>query len=68
MHMKPAKQENLAADYEGVVDRKNDIIYHDRTEFDENIAILMSDLVALVKTLIKLAEERVQTRRNCKRF
>ena len=58
INLHPAKQENLPADYDGVVDRKNDIIYHDRTEFDENIAILMSDLVALVNTLIKLAEEK----------
>ena len=58
INLHPAKQENLPADYDGVVDRKNDIIYHDRTEFDENIAILMSDLVALVNTLIKLAKEK----------
>ena len=58
INLHPAKQENLPADYDGVVDRKNDIIYHDRTEFDENIAILMSYLVALVNTLIKLAEEK----------
>ena len=37
---------------------KNDIIYHDRTEFDENIAILMSDFVTLVNSLIKLAKEK----------
>ena len=39
------------------VDRKNDIIYHDRTEFDENIAVLISDLVTLAKSLIKVVEE-----------
>ena len=42
----------------GVVDRKNDIIYHDRTEFDENIAVLMSDLVTLANSLINLAEKK----------
>jgi NTE family protein len=57
INLHPAKQEYLPSDYDGVVDRKNDIIYHDRTEFDENIAVLMSDLVTLAKSLIKLAEE-----------
>src|SRR4249920_3110539 len=57
INLHPAKQEYLPSDYDGVVDRKNDIIYHDRTEFDENIAVLMSDLVTLAKSLIKVAEE-----------
>lgn len=58
INLHPAKQEHLPADYDSVVDRKNDIIYHDRTEFDENIAVLMSDLVTLANSLIKLAEEK----------
>lgn len=57
INLHPAKQEYLPTDYDSVVDRKNDIIYHDRTEFDENIAVLMSDLVTLANCLIKLAEE-----------
>lgn len=58
INLHPAKQDNLPADYDSVIDRKNDIIYHDRTEFDENIAVLMSDLATLANSLIKLAEER----------
>ena len=58
INLHPARQEYLPTDYDGVVDRKNDIIYHDRTEFDENIAILMSDFVTLVNSLIKLAKEK----------
>lgn len=57
INLHPAKQEYLPTDYDSVVDRKNDIIYHDRTEFDENIAVLMSDLVTLANSLIKLAKE-----------
>ena len=44
-------------DYDSVVDRKNDIIYHDRTEFDEFVAAIVSDYALLAKSLIKLAEE-----------
>jgi predicted acylesterase/phospholipase RssA/vacuolar-type H+-ATPase subunit H len=58
VNLHPAKQEYLPTDFDGVVDRKNDIIYHARTEFDENIAVLMSDLVTLVNSLIKLAKEK----------
>jgi len=57
INLHPAKQDYLPSDYDGVVDRKNDIIFHDRTEFDENVAVLLSDFIRLAKTLIKLAEE-----------
>jgi NTE family protein len=56
INLHPAKQDYLPSDYDGVVDRKNDIIFHDRTEFDENVAVLISDFIRLAKTLIKLAE------------
>jgi hypothetical protein len=57
INLHPAKQEYLPSDYDRVVDRKNDIIYHDRTEFDEFVAVLVSDYAILAKSLIKLAEE-----------
>ena len=57
INLHPAKQEYLPTDYDGVVDRKNDIIYHDRTLFDENIAILLSDFASFAGSLIKLAEK-----------
>ncbi len=58
INLHPAKQEYLPTDYDGVVDRKNDIIYHDRTLFDENVAILLSDFATFAKSLMKLAEEK----------
>lgn len=62
INLHPAKQEYLPTDYDGVVDRKNDIIYHDRTLFDENIAILLSDFASFAKSLIKLAEQKGATK------
>ena len=62
INLHPAKQKYLPSDYDSVVDRKNDIIFHDKTEFDENIAVLMSDLVTLINSLIKLAEEKGASR------
>jgi predicted acylesterase/phospholipase RssA len=58
INLHPAKQDYLPTDYDGVIDRKNDIIFHDRTLFDENIAILLSDFAKLVNSLTKLAEEK----------
>jgi hypothetical protein len=58
INLHPAKQEYLPTDYDGVVDRKNDIIYHDRTEFDEFVAAIISDYALLTKSLIKLAKEK----------
>jgi NTE family protein len=57
INLHPAKQKNLPSDYDAVVDRKNDIIYHDRTEFDEYVAVLVSDYTKLAESLIKLAED-----------
>ena len=57
INLHPSKQDYLPSDYDGVVDRKNDIIFHDRTRFDENMAVLVSDFIRLAKSLIKLAEE-----------
>jgi hypothetical protein len=36
---------------------KNDIILHDRTKFDENVAVVLSDYMTLAQSLLKLAEE-----------
>ena len=58
INLHPAKQDYLPSDFDGVVDRKNDIIFHDRTEFDENVAVLVSDFIRLAKSLIRLAEEK----------
>src|SRR5438094_10223019 len=41
INLHPTKQEYLPSDSDGVVDRKNDIIDPDGTEFDEFIAFLI---------------------------
>ncbi|HTH23037.1 MAG TPA: patatin-like phospholipase family protein [Nitrososphaeraceae archaeon] len=57
INLHPDRQDYLPSDYDGVVDRKNDILFHDRTRYDENVAVLVSDFIRLAKTFIKLAEE-----------
>jgi NTE family protein len=57
INVHPIKQEYLPANYDGVVDRKNDLTYHDRTLFDERMAIMITDYVNIINNLIKLAED-----------
>jgi NTE family protein len=57
INVHPIKQEYLPANYDGVVDRKNDLTYHDRTWFDERMAIMVTDYVNIIKKLIKLADD-----------
>ena len=45
----PSKQEYLPFDYDGVIDRKNEFIFHDRTKFDENVAVVLSDYIQIWK-------------------
>ena len=53
----PIKQDSLPSDYDALVDRKNDLTYHDRTLFDERMATMITDYVNIVNSLIKLAED-----------
>jgi len=55
VNLHPIEQDYIPTDYDGVVDRKNDIIYHERTEFDEFVAGMFSEYQELAKSLTSLA-------------
>ena len=57
VNVHPIKQDSLPVDYDGLVARKNDLTYHDRTLFDEQMALMITDYVRIVKSFIKLAED-----------
>ena len=57
VNVHPIKQDPLPVDYDALVDRKNDLTYHDRTLFDERMALIITDYVNIANSLIKLAEE-----------
>ncbi|MGH9977687.1 MAG: patatin-like phospholipase family protein [Nitrososphaeraceae archaeon] len=57
VNVHPIKQDSLPVDYDALVDRKNDLTYHDRTLFDERMAIMITDYVNIVNSLIKLVED-----------
>ena len=57
VNVHPIRQDSLPADHDALVDRKNDLTYHDRTLFDERMALMMTDYVKIANSLIKLAED-----------
>jgi len=57
VNVHPMKQDTIPTNYDGAMDRKNDLTYHDRTLFDERMAIMITDYVNIIKNLIKLAKD-----------
>jgi len=57
INVHPIKQEHLPDNYDRVVDRKNDLTYHDRTLFDERMSLMITDYVNIINKLIKLAND-----------
>ena len=57
INVHPTKQTQIPTDHDGVVDRKNDITFSDRSHRDEEVLLLVSDYVDLVRDLIKIAKE-----------
>lgn len=57
INVHPTKQTEIPTDRDGVVNRNNDIRFSDRTHRDEEILLLVSDYIDLVKDLIRKAKE-----------
>jgi NTE family protein len=48
----PAEENSIPQDRDGQLDRKNDILFHDKTEYDEKVAELVDDYITLSRKLI----------------
>jgi hypothetical protein len=57
VNVHPVKQDTIPQDRDGVVNRKEDITYSDRTEREEQALLLVSDFVDLARELMKIAKE-----------
>ncbi len=53
----PTKQDTIPWDRDGVVNRREDITYSDRTYSDQQALLLVSDYVDLARELIKIAKD-----------
>lgn len=56
----PTMEENIPSDHDGQIDRKNDILYHDKTEYDQKVAVLVSGYIDLVKIIRELAIKHIK--------
>jgi NTE family protein len=57
INVHPTRQTEIPTDHDGVVDRKNDITFSDRSHRDEEVLLLVSDYIDLVRDLIRIAKE-----------
>lgn len=48
----PNKEKDIPQDRDGQLDRKNDVLFHDKTEYDEKVAELVDDYITLARKLI----------------
>ena len=53
----PTKQDTIPWDRDGVVNRREDITYSDRTYREQEVLLLVSDYVDLARELIKIAKD-----------
>ncbi|MGA7603623.1 MAG: hypothetical protein WCE33_11145, partial [Nitrososphaeraceae archaeon] len=56
INVHPTRQEDIPMDHDGVLNRSNDIAFSDRSHRDEEILLLISDYVELVRELIRIAK------------
>jgi NTE family protein len=54
----PAIEKNVPIDHDGVKDRKNDITHSDQTEYDQKVALFVSDYYDLANELLDLAKRK----------
>jgi NTE family protein len=55
----PTKQNNIPVDHDGVVDRNFELLFCDKTPYDEKVADIVSDYTNFVSKLGKLAGEAI---------
>jgi NTE family protein len=62
----PKREEQIPIDHDGQIDRQNDILYHNKTEYDEKVAIFITDYIDLVKKIREIALENIDENKKAK--
>jgi NTE family protein len=57
INVHPTRQAEIPTDHDGVVSRNNDITFSDRSHREQEVLLLISDYVDLVKDLMKIAKD-----------
>jgi NTE family protein len=58
----------VSQDHDGQLDRKNDILFHDKTEYDQKVAELVNDYIELARELIRYVPRDSQTQTRLRHF
>ena len=54
----PTLEKEIPEDADKIVDREFDILFHDKTKYDEKVGRIISDYVSIANKLIQLAKEK----------
>ena len=57
----PSKEKEIPNDHDKVLDRKNDITYQNKTDYDQKVAIIVSDYIDLVEKIGDIAVEAINS-------
>ena len=57
----PSKEEKIPIDHDKVLDRKNDITYQNKTNYDRKVAVFVSDYIDLVEKIGDIAVEAINS-------
>ncbi|MDQ4013804.1 MAG: patatin-like phospholipase family protein [Thermoproteota archaeon] len=57
----PSKEEEIPIDHDKVLDRKNDITYQNKTDYDQKVAVFVSDYIDLVEKIGDIAVEAINS-------
>lgn len=57
INVHPTRQTEIPTDHDGVLNRNNDIVFSDRSHRDEEVLLLVSDYIDLVRDVIRIAKE-----------
>jgi NTE family protein len=57
----PSKEEEIPNDHDRVLDRKNDITYQNKTDYDQKVAVFVSDYIDLVEKIGDIAVEAINS-------
>jgi predicted acylesterase/phospholipase RssA len=57
----PSKEKEIPNDHDKVLDRKNDITYQNKTDYDQKVAVIVSDYIDLVEKIGDIAVEAINS-------
>jgi NTE family protein len=57
INVHPTRQTHIPSDHDGVVNRNNDIAFSDRSHREEEVLLLVSDYIDLIRDLTRISKE-----------